>query len=182
MPVTGPGHSEHQHQKALITWSRDSARLQTDPAKRDALNWLHSIPNAAGGRKPFVNRAGKKLANFYVLRMIEEGLTAGVLDLRLDYVRRDADRLIIAPGLIGEMKKPGERLRPNQRDYATFAKSQGYAVYVWYIWERAAIDIASYMELEEFAPVYFEVAKNRFKSISRLKQIPVGFNLPAGNY
>lgn len=195
MAITGSGHSEHQHQKALITWARASARLPIDPVKALALIWLHAIPNAAAGRERFITKrareaiaAGLKpdrkdiLPPLFLLRMIAEGLTKGVLDLRLDYVRRDADRLIITPGLIGEMKKPGQYLKPEQMQYANFAKSQGYVVYVWYSWERAAIDIASYMGLEEFAPVYFEVEKNRFKIISCLNQIPIQFRTPAGNY
>jgi hypothetical protein len=182
--VAGAGHSEHQHQSSLITWARDSARIQTDPAKQGALNWLHSIPNAAAGRKGFHNKraraavaAGLKpdrkdiLPPLQVLRMIDEGLTKGVLDVRLDYVVRDAAGVIIKPGLIAEFKKPGEDLTTDQKRYAAFARSQGYDVFIWFGWERAAIDIAVYLRLEVFAPVMFEVAPGRLRVIKTLEQI-----------
>src|ERR1051325_10026461 len=58
-------HSESQEQTAVIQWCRYSARLQTDPRLRDALNWVHSIPN------------GADVTPGHRARLCREGLTAG---------------------------------------------------------------------------------------------------------
>lgn len=154
-PVRGDGRTEHQHQARLITWARDSARLQTDPALRDALIWLHSVPNGS-----YVHRVGsefkdgKKKAPRQALKLIDEGLTSGVWDLRLDYVQRTDDGSIVCPGLIIEMKMPTRYLSEKQKEYQAFMISQGYATAFCRNWMEAAKAIVDFLRLEKYEVIY----------------------------
>lgn len=150
--ITGDGHSEHQHQVALISWARNSARDQTDELKRSALLWFHAIPNGAflgSGRDPDRARATRQ-----ALKLITEGLTAGVWDLRLDFVIRDEANSIITPGLIVEMKRPGNKLSAAQFEYGQFMARLGFERLIALNWQEGARGIASYMKLEKHAPIY----------------------------
>ena len=137
-----PLHSESQEQIAFISWCRWSARLQTDPRIREALEWIHSIPNGAHVTKA---QAAKLRA---------EGLTAGVHDLRVDYVLRDSSGAINSPGAIIEMKLPGRYLTDEQKQYRDFMHAQGFRDYLCRSWQEAAHSVVDYMKLEKYAPIY----------------------------
>lgn len=143
----GDGHSESSHQKAFVSWARDSARLQTDPDRRDALLWLHSTPN--GFPVPQKTPAAFGIIN----RMRAEGMTKGIPDVRLDYVRRDAAGAIACPGLLLEFKKKkGGRLEPEQAACVEYLRRQGYRVEIVFTWAEAARLVVEYMGLERYAP------------------------------
>lgn len=80
----------------------------TYPAVRGV---LHHIPN--GGKRTKQEAAQLKAS----------GVVKGVLDLFLPMVRRGY------VGLYIEMKLPGEKLRPEQLDFASKVVSNGYVVY-----------------------------------------------------
>jgi hypothetical protein len=156
--IIGDGHSEHQHQAAFFMWLRESSRLQTDEALRDALKWAHSIPNAAAGRKGFKTRSGHVLPPLQAVKMKAEGLTKGVLDIRVDYVQRKyriggAINFDRKSGLVGEFKKPKEKMTDAQTEYAEFARTQNLHVCLWFSWQQAAVDVVNYMQLDRFAPI-----------------------------
>jgi len=146
--TTDDGKSEHWHQARLISWARASASLQTDKLKALALRWLHSIPNGAwlGGSNPHA------LAN----KMRAEGMTAGIHDLRLDYVQCDEQvkEYVKCPGLIIEMKKVGNDLTDEQREYQEFMEAQGFESHLCFTWVQAARAIIAYMRLEKYDAVY----------------------------
>jgi hypothetical protein len=147
--ITGDGHSEHQHQVALVSWARNSARLQTDELKRLALEWFHAIPNGT-----FLGQEDKDARSRYGLKLIAEGLTPGVWDLRLDLVLRDSSDAIICPGLIIEMKLPKNYLSDKQIEYGEFMERQGFKRFVARNWQDGASGIISYMGLEKHAAIY----------------------------
>ena len=150
--IVGDGHDEHHHQKALVSFARDSARLQTDELKRDALLWFHSIPNGAFVHRSHEDRKGR--APLQALKLIAEGLTTGIWDLRLDYVVRTPEGLIICPGLIIEMKLPGNTLTPKQIEYGEFMAKLGFKRVVAPNWQIGARALIEFMELTEHAPVF----------------------------
>ena len=147
--ITGDGHSEHQHQVALISFARNSARLQTDELKRLGLEWFHAVPNGT-----FLGREDKDARSRYGLKLIAEGLTPGIWDLRLDYVLRDSNGAIICPGLIIEMKLPKKPLSDKQIEYGEFMERQGFRRFVARNWQDGALGIIDYMGLDHHAPVY----------------------------
>lgn len=144
---------EDKEQSYVISWARSSARLQSDQLKADALNFLHAIPSGGGRGEAFIGRDGTRLPPREAVKMKATGTTAGINDLFLPYVRRDATGALIQPGLVGEMKAGRGTLSPEQRRYQAFMRSQGFAVFTWWDWWMAALDVAEYMELEDFAPV-----------------------------
>lgn len=137
-----PLHSEHQEQVAFIDWCRWSARLQTDPRLREALEWVHSIPNGAD-----VTPAQRA-------HLCREGLKPGVHDLRVDYVQRDSSGAINCPGLIIEMKLPGRYLTDEQKNYRDFMHRQGVKDALCRNWQEAARSVVEYMKLAKHAPIY----------------------------
>lgn len=114
--------TEHGHQVAVFCW----AALNTQ--KYPELRWLHAIPN--GGLRDKVV-AGKLKA---------EGVKRGVADIFLP-VRRG-----ISCGLYIEMKKPGGKATPEQKEFGAFVQSQGYLFYVCDHWQHAVNIIDSYLE------------------------------------
>jgi hypothetical protein len=137
-----PLHSESQEQIAFIQWCRWSARQQTDPRLREALEWIHAIPNGAHVTKQ--QRA----------KLCQEGLTSGVHDLRIDYVLRDSSGAINCPGAIIEMKLPGQYMTDEQKKYRDFMHRQGFRDYLCRNWQEAAYSVVDYMKLEKYAPIY----------------------------
>jgi hypothetical protein len=169
--IHGEECSETEHQQALIDWARDTAALQDDEMKRDALLWLHAIPNGGGRGKPFITRRGARLPPLQAVQMKAEGVVAGINDLRLDYVVRETTSgSITSPGLVAEMKEKGERLRPEQRDYQQFMLKQGFPCYTWFTWQEGAAAISHYMHLDIIAPVYVQEG-NTLKIIKRSSQL-----------
>jgi hypothetical protein len=153
--IVGDGHDEHWHQARFVTWARDTARLQSDPLKRAALEWLHSIPNGSYVYRTEADKEqrSKRRAPRQALKLIDEGLTAGIWDLRLDYVVRDARNEIFWPGLIIEMKMPGRNLSDKQTEYGSFMLSQGFKVAVCRNWREAAHAVNDFMQLTDFAVI-----------------------------
>jgi hypothetical protein len=137
-----PLHSEHAEQVVFISWCRWSARLQTDPRLRDALLWVHSIPNGAD-----VTPQHRK-------RLCAEGLTPGVHDLRIDYVLRDSSGAVNCPGMIIEMKLPGRSYTPEQKAYRDFMHGQGFVTILARNWQEAARSVVGYMQLTKHAAIY----------------------------
>ncbi|MGA9767921.1 MAG: hypothetical protein WBV94_02705 [Blastocatellia bacterium] len=133
---------EHQEQVAFISWCRWSARQQADPRLREALEWVHAIPN------------GAHVTKAQAVKLRAEGLTAGVHDLRVDYVLRDSTGAINSPGLIIEMKLPGRYLSEEQKKYRDFMHAQGFRDVLCRTWQEAAHSVIDYMKLERYAPIY----------------------------
>ncbi|HST20999.1 MAG TPA: hypothetical protein VLR90_07775 [Blastocatellia bacterium] len=153
--IIGDGHDEHWHQARFITWCRDSARLQSDPIKRAALEWLHSIPNGSYlyRTEGEGQQRGKRRVPRQALKLIDEGLTAGIWDLRLDYVVLDEYNNIVTPGMIIEMKMDGRNLSDNQIAYGKFMQLQGFARAICINWKVAASAVVEYLELTSFAVI-----------------------------
>jgi|GEM_PF-1282543 len=139
--------SEHSHQVRFIQWCLDSARMQGDPLKAEALRWIHSIPNGA-------YTTPKQKA-----KLKAEGLTPGVHDLRVDWVRRDAYGRIISPGMIIEMKLPGEKYTPEQLEYKEFMEKQGFTAVLARNWQEAAVAVIEHLELTRHAGLELPCAR-----------------------
>lgn len=176
--IHGATCSESEHQQALISWARDTEELQTDDDIREALHWFHHVPNGGRWRKPYITRSGRKLPPLEAVMFKAEGVVAGVWDLRLDWVRYEELEDVAqgqpetqALGLIGEMKKPGNPLTPEQKRYVKFMTRQGFQCVVWYIWQKAARDLTEYLRLERIAPVFVQIENQRFRSISTPAQL-----------
>jgi hypothetical protein len=112
--VTGlPVPTEHIEQAAVVAWAEDMS------AKWPELAMLFAVPNFAGhmGRAATRLRAGAKAKR--------EGRKAGVPDLVLPVARHGYHGLFI------EMKRQrGGTVSPEQREWHTALREQGYAVYV----------------------------------------------------
>lgn len=103
-----PGLTEHAEQCAVIEWAQ---RLE---GRYPAMRWLYAVPNG-GHRHPAV-----------AARLKEEGVKPGISDLCLPC---PAGRY---HGAYIELKKPGGRLSPAQRDFLKFVKDAGYFTAVCY--------------------------------------------------
>jgi len=153
-PIKGDGRSESSHQQRFIAWCRDSVRFQADPLRKEALRWLHSVPNGSFVHRTGAEFKGREKAPRQALKLIAEGLTAGVWDLRLDYVLRDSTGTVNCPGLIIEMKMPGKYLSKEQQDYLDFMHGQGFRCVLARSWQEAARCVIEYMSLKHHAPIY----------------------------
>jgi hypothetical protein len=140
----GDGHSEHYHQVRLVSWARETGKLQSDPARAEALHFLHSIPNGV-----FLERTRGAIQMY---KLLAAGLTPGVTDLRLDYVVR-VDGQIVSPGLVIEMKVRGEKPEGEQARYLEHVRGQGYWGEVCNYWQAGARAIVEYMGLERYAVI-----------------------------
>lgn len=123
-------HIEHQHQVALISWAR---RVRLEPAsdvKEGATiaDYLLAIPN--GGRRDA--REGARLK--------AEGVKPGVSDLLLP-LRRGG-----YAGLWLELKAPGEKPNPRQRDWIERMTRAGYFATWCDDWTKAAQVITDYLD------------------------------------
>jgi hypothetical protein len=161
---------EDIEQVKLINWARHTARLQTDALKATALQFFHAIPAGGGRGRPFITRRGVKFPPLEAVKLKATGVTAGINDLFLPYVCRDADGFILRPGLIAEMKAGKNRLSPSQSEYQVFMREQGFAVFTWWHWWVGALDIAEYMALSEFLPVMTEGTR-QLRVIRNLAQL-----------
>lgn len=113
--------TEHDAQCALIQW-RDLLAPRCP-----ALGLLYAIPN--GGKRDVVTAT----------RLKAEGVTAGVPDLCLPVAREGYHGLYI------EMKIPGGRVSPAQRQWLAALEAEGYMTAVCYSWPEAARVIARYL-------------------------------------
>ncbi len=150
---------ESDEQSAFITWCRATARMQKDERKKLALEWLHSIPNGSMSQRARTQwQKDKNLPTLQALKMKREGLTKGIPDLFLPYgfdrrYSKEANTFYTHHGLYIEFKRFGGKLRPEQMDFAFYAKESGYVFCMAYFWQQAAEVIVSYMELEKHCPI-----------------------------
>lgn len=141
------GCSEHQHQRALMSWanmvvnygftaawepaaylSADKAALfgSADETAR-LVKLLFAIPNG-GARNPAT-----------ASNLKAEGVKAGVPDLFLPVAAGGWH------GLFVEMKKPGGHADATQKAWHKDLADGGYAVRLCFGWEEAAKDIQTYL-------------------------------------
>ena len=99
--------TESQVQGAFFQWCRGYG-VREHPE----LKWIFAIPNG-GARDPITGANLKR-----------EGVKRGVLDICLPVARCGYH------GLFMEMKKPGEKMTPEQQEFSIFLKEQGYSTHV----------------------------------------------------
>lgn len=123
-------HIEHEHQKALIAWAyRVKLPKAADIEPGSTIgHYLFAVPN--GGARGA--REGARLK--------AEGVKAGVSDLVLP-IRRGG-----FGGLILEMKAPGEKPTPKQRDWLARMARAGYMAEWRDDWRAAAQLITDYID------------------------------------
>lgn len=114
-------HIEDDHQAALIRWANLQARA------RPELALLLHVPN--GGKRNIREAA----------RLKAQGVRAGVPDLLLPVARGGLHGLWI------EMKAPGGRLSPAQREWLDVLGKQGYRTAVCHGWSMARDEILDYL-------------------------------------
>lgn len=122
-------HVEHQHQVALIAWAARTwlpTAADVEPGSKVA-DYLLAIPN--GGRR-------EKLE---AVRLKAEGVKPGVSDLLLPLRRHDC------AGLWLELKAPGGKPTPAQRDWLRRMDAAGYRAEWRDDWVSAAQVIAEYV-------------------------------------
>lgn len=119
--------TESGHQRAVFCW----AALNTK--RFPELKWLHHIPNG-GSRGDDAKSRAIRGANLKA-----EGVRTGVSDLMLPVKRGDWSGLYI------EMKKPGGKESPEQKEFGAFVKSQGFGYVCCDTWEKAVQVIEKYL-------------------------------------
>lgn len=113
--------TEHAHQVALFM------HVATLIPKYPELKWMYSIPNG-GKRDPIT-------AN----RLKAEGVKSGISDICLPIGRKGYSGFYI------EMKKPGGKESPTQKEFGAFVGTQNYLYKCCMSWEDAATAIEWYM-------------------------------------
>jgi hypothetical protein len=124
-----PQHIEHEHQVALIAWAYRVKLPAADDIEPGASigDYLLAIPN--GGKRNALEAA----------RMKREGVKAGVSDLLLPIPRQDK------AGLWLELKAPGNKPTPLQRDWTQRMTRAGYRAEWADSWLAAADVIADFV-------------------------------------
>ena len=128
---------EHDHQVTLIQWANMQSGLYPE------LALLFAIPNGAATRHirgkngKWYSPEGKKLK--------AEGLKRGVPDLFLPVARQGYHGLFI------EMKRPGEKPRPEQVEWLEALQAQGYMATVCDGFEDAMQAISEYLGIELYS-------------------------------
>jgi VRR-NUC domain len=138
-------HVEHQHQKALITWAARTvlpAAADVKPGSTVA-DYLLAIPN--GGARSA--REGARLK--------AEGVKPGVSDLLLPLRRQGF------AGLWLEMKAPGEKPNPRQREWLERMTLAGYLSEWRDNWLDAAGVIARYVGISDPSAARIPPAQQR---------------------
>jgi hypothetical protein len=128
-------HIEHQHQVALIQWAGRTRLPESLDVKAGATvaTYLLAIPNG-GKRNPRE-----------AMRLKAEGVKPGVSDLLLPLRRHGFGSLWV------EMKAPGNKPTPSQREWLDLMRDAGYCAAWADSWTRAASIIADYVGVR--APV-----------------------------
>lgn len=123
-------HIEHQHQVALIAWSFRVPLAKASDVKPGLTigDYLLAIPNGGKRSSP---REGARLK--------AEGVKPGVSDLMLP-LRRGG-----FAGLWLEMKAPGKRPTPKQREWIDRMNAAGYFATWCDDWQHAVDVINSYL-------------------------------------
>ena len=116
--------AEHQHQVALFDWARLEAATTPD------LDLLYAIPNG-GARSAAVGA-----------RLKAEGVKAGMPDVHLPVPRGQWASLYI------ELKAPGGKVAPHQRDMLAALERAGNRAVVCLGWLEARAAITDYLALE----------------------------------
>lgn len=124
-------NTEEAHQTALFCW----APLSGIPE----LRWLHAIPN--GGSR------GDSVASAKITggKLKAQGVKSGIWDVFLPVAKGAYHGLYI------EMKRPETptqtpgKLSEVQTEFGTFAKAQGYCMFVCYTWVEAKDALLWYM-------------------------------------
>lgn len=114
--------TEHAHQCAVMCWCALNFNIHPE------LKLLFAIPNG-GERNPIV-----------ASRLKAEGVKSGVPDLFLPVARHGCHGLFI------EMKKIKGTIGPNQPQWETDLKKQGFAHAYCYGWETAVNVLSSYLK------------------------------------
>jgi hypothetical protein len=133
--LTRPAPYEHDEQASFFAWLDSTARRQEDPDVREALSWIHSVPNGAHTHKATA------------LKLVREGLKKGVLDVRCDEARKGWHGLAI------EMKRKGGIVSPEQLAYMKYLTRAGVLAYVCYSWVEAARVVIYYFDLKLYSPL-----------------------------
>lgn len=127
-----PRHQEDVEQMALMRWA--DHKINVEGGRWEALRLLYHIPNG-GARTKTEGGIFKAM-----------GVKAGVPDLFLPVGKTGPDGLRY--GLYIELKAPGGRLRPNQREWLEALRLQGYACAVCYGAEEAEQALEKYLNGE----------------------------------
>lgn len=120
LALEGESASEREHQEAVFEWAEAKA------AEVVELSFLFAIPNGQ-------MRQGMPM---------EPGLKSGVPDLFLAVPNERHTGLFI------EMKRPGGRLREEQREWIEALRNQAYRAEVCYGAEEAIDTITEYLGIE----------------------------------
>ena len=119
-----PGRAEHDAQAAVF------ARLRLHEKRHPELALIFAVPN--GGKRGPRERAEKKA----------EGLKAGVSDIAVPIARRGYGGAFI------EMKRPGEKARPEQLAFQEGVRQENYATKICYSVDEAVKFLNWYLRLE----------------------------------
>jgi hypothetical protein len=111
---------EHIEQSMLVKWFRFQYP--------QIYKCLWAIPN--GGLRKITT----------AIRLKQEGALAGVSDLFLMIPKGEFHGMFI------EMKAPGGKLQPNQKEFQLLAKSMGYEAVTCYGYEEAKESIKKYLQ------------------------------------
>ena len=132
-----PPHLETIEQQCFFSWLGSTARLYAEGSpEREALEWIHSIPN------------GAHVAKGHARRLVAEGLKSGILDISCDEPRGRWHGLRI------EMKRRGQKPTPNQERYISYLNRIGIKWAVCFNWQAAARLVIEYLGLTTYAPIY----------------------------
>ena len=118
--LAAPG-TEHAHQTALFCW------IAIQIPKYPELRWAYATPN--GGKRDPITAA----------RLKAEGVKSGISDICLPIGRKGYSGFYI------EMKKPGGKESPTQKEFGAFVGTQNYLYKCCMSWEDAATAIEWYM-------------------------------------
>lgn len=113
--------TEHAHQTALFMW------LATMAPQYPEVKWIFAVPNG-GDRNPIT-----------AARLKAEGVKSGVSDICLPFARQGYH------GFFLEMKKPGGKESPTQKEFGAFLKSENYLYTMCDSWDKARDAIQWYL-------------------------------------
>lgn len=113
--------TEHAHQTALFM------QMSMWLTKWPELKWAFAVPNG-GNRDPIT-----------AARLKAEGVKSGVSDVCLPIARQGYSGFYI------EMKKPGGKESPQQKEFGAFVATQNYLYKCCTDWEDAANSVEWYM-------------------------------------
>lgn len=126
---------EHGEQVALIDWA--NANLRQYPE----LRWLFAIPN--GGKLPFHRNRKGQVTSRQRIKLVREGLRAGVADLMLPVPRGEFH------GLFLELKRKPNKVSDEQEEFLAFVKAQGYFTAVGWSFEEGRDFILQYLRMQK---------------------------------